>query len=101
MGGLAQQFTPAANFFHAAFGGSFLNHFWLVCACTPVWADDPAQLRAQLDANGFLVGDGRVTPDRYVGNTPFTLNNPHPAKVAARTPDPHQTLPTIRDRTSH
>ena len=31
----ARQYTLADNFFHAAFGGSFLNHFWLICACTP------------------------------------------------------------------
>src|SRR5207302_1462862 len=42
MGRLAQRFTLADNFFHAAFGGSFLNHFWLICACTPVWRDAPA-----------------------------------------------------------
>ena len=39
MWGLARQFTLADNFFMGAFGGSFLNHFWLICACTPV---DPA-----------------------------------------------------------
>ena len=31
----AEEFTLADNFFHAAFGGSFLNHFWTICACTP------------------------------------------------------------------
>jgi phospholipase C len=35
-GRLAQQYVLADNFFHAAFGGSFLNHFWLICACTPL-----------------------------------------------------------------
>jgi phospholipase C len=33
---IARQFTLADRFFMGAFGGSFLNHFWLVCACTPV-----------------------------------------------------------------
>src|SRR5438270_4247383 len=32
-GKLAQQFTLMDNFFHAAFGGSFLNHQLLICAC--------------------------------------------------------------------
>lgn len=32
---LAKEFTLADHFHHAAFGGSFINHFWLVCACTP------------------------------------------------------------------
>jgi acid phosphatase len=39
---LAQQYTLADNFFQGAFGGSFLNHFWLVCACTPSTATPPA-----------------------------------------------------------
>ncbi len=30
------------NFFQGAFGGSFLNHIWLVCACAPVWPRPPA-----------------------------------------------------------
>ena len=31
---LAGEYTLADRFFHAAFGGGFLNHFWLICACT-------------------------------------------------------------------
>ncbi len=32
---LAQQYVLADNFFMGAFGGSFLNHQYLVCACAP------------------------------------------------------------------
>jgi acid phosphatase len=32
---LARQYTLGDNFFHAAFGGSMLNHFWLISAATP------------------------------------------------------------------
>ena len=32
---LASQFTLADNFFMGAFGGSFLNHQYLICACAP------------------------------------------------------------------
>jgi acid phosphatase len=32
---LAQQYVLADNFFSGAFGGSFLNHQYLVCACAP------------------------------------------------------------------
>ena len=40
---LAQQFTLADNFFQAAYGGSFLNHQYLICACAPpVWASTVA-----------------------------------------------------------
>src|ERR1051325_1744216 len=30
----AREYTLADNFFMGAFGGSFLNHQWLICACT-------------------------------------------------------------------
>jgi phospholipase C len=100
VGLLAQQYVLADNFFHAAFGGSFLNHFWLVCACTPKWAEAPASLRAQLDSNGALVKDGAVTPDGYAVNTLFTVNSPHPANANPATLVPNQTMPTIGDRLS-
>src|SRR5450830_1610470 len=52
---LAQQYTLADNFFMGAFGGSFLNHFWLVCACTPSTATAPAGRVSSVDpATGML-----------------------------------------------
>jgi acid phosphatase len=36
---LARQYTLADNFFMGAFGGSFLNHQYLICACVPVYPD--------------------------------------------------------------
>ncbi len=42
---LAQQFTLADNFFMGTFGGSFLNHQYLICACAPEYPNadtDPA-----------------------------------------------------------
>jgi acid phosphatase len=50
----AQEYTLADHFFMGAFGDSFLNHFWLVCACTPVDRDAPVAQRAQLDERGWL-----------------------------------------------
>jgi acid phosphatase len=35
--GLAREFVLADNFFQGAFGGSFLNHQYLICACAPVY----------------------------------------------------------------
>ena len=88
---LAREYTLADNTFMAAFGGSFLNHFWLVCACTPLYSDvatSPAKgLRAVLEADGVtltpapnaaasalhappkFVNDGTLTPDGYAVNT--------------------------------
>ena len=99
LGKLAQEFVLADNFFHAAFGGSSLNHLWLACACTPRWPDAPVDLRAQLDDKGVMVKDGEVSPDGHVINTVYTVNTPHPARIT----DPHHlvpnlTVPTIGDR---
>ncbi len=35
LGQLAKTYTLDDNFFHAAFGTSMLNHFWLISAATP------------------------------------------------------------------
>ena len=37
----ARRYTLADHFFHAAFGGSLLNHFWMICACTPRYESAP------------------------------------------------------------
>ena len=50
----AREYTLADNFFQAAFGGSYLNHQWLICACTPRHAEAPASMRVRLDVNGKL-----------------------------------------------
>ena len=99
-GKLAQQYTLADHFFHAAFGGSFLNHFWLVCACTPTFPNAPKSVVAQVGANGKMIKDGAVTPDGYTINTSFTVNKPHPATAKPDTLMPLQTQATIGDRLS-
>jgi phospholipase C len=100
-GQLARDYTLADNFFHGAFGGSFLNHFWLVCACSPTWPEAPADLIAELGADGSLMKDGAVTPDGFAVNTSYTINSPHPSTVAdAEHLAPNQTMPTIGDRLS-
>ncbi len=55
---LAKQFVLADNFFQGAFGGSFLNHQYLICACAPeyphadVAAAKPGIAILERDANG-------------------------------------------------
>jgi phospholipase C len=95
----AAQYTICDNFFHAAFGGSFLNHIWLIAARTPVFPNAPASVVAKLDSLGNLVQDGFVTPDGFAVNTSFSVNQPHPA-VPANQLVPNQTFPTIGDRLS-
>jgi phospholipase C len=110
----ARDYTLADNFFMGAFGGSYLNHLWLVCACTPVDKDAPPNLRAQVDERGWLkprptspasvitgppeLLGGDVTPDGYSVNTtqpPYQPSRvPPPKDGDARLADPAQhTLP--------
>jgi phospholipase C len=96
----AQRYTLCDNFFHAAFGGSFLNHFWLIAAQTPLFPNAPAAVVAQLDASGALIHDGFVPPDGYAVNTAFTVNTPHPSTTPADRLVPNQTFATIGDRLS-
>lgn len=68
---LAQRYTLADNFFQSAFGGSFLNHMWLVCACTPKFEDAPIDIKA-VDEQGNVPGsheEAYVTADGYAVNT--------------------------------
>jgi len=76
---LAQQYTLCDNFFHAAFGGSFLNHQFLIAAAAPVYPNAPSTMQPTLDANGQLaldpttgkiVHDGNITP---IGAPSFTV----------------------------
>jgi acid phosphatase len=117
----AREYTLADHFFMGAFGGSFLNHFWLVCACTPEFRNAPASLRAQVEPDGRLkrkpaspksalegplqVFDGAVTPDGYAVNTsqpPYQPSGIPPATNGnldlvdpAGNPIPPQTQKTI------
>ena len=123
----AQEYTLADNFFMGAFGGSYLNHVWMICACTPVDRNAPANLRAKLDDRGWLarapaspasvlqgppqfVQSGLLTPDGYSVNTTQPPYQPSIVPPAAggdpRLTDPAkytlppQTLTTIGDTLS-
>ena len=121
----AREFVLADNFFQAAFGGSFLNHFWLVCACTPRHPGAPAAARTALDASGkvrrrenvasALTGplwflEDAYSADGYAINSappPYQPSNLRPAPGgdarytdAAGNPLPPQTAKTIGDTLS-
>ncbi len=88
---VAKKYTLADNFFMGAFGGSFLNHQWLICACTPVYANadqSPAKdkiavvdetgtalkvadnsPKSAIDGPPKFVRDGQITPDFFAVNT--------------------------------
>jgi phospholipase C len=97
----AREYTLADHFFHAAFGGSFLNHFWTICACTPRYENAPQSMRSTFDAKGHFTKDGQVLPDGYVVNTSFTVFTPHPASITDKNLlIPPQTMRTIGDALS-
>ena len=83
---LATRFTLCDNFFMGAFGGSFLNHQYLVAAAAPSYPGADPSLIAALDPDGKLALahdspasvragkvvfqlDGAVTPDFFAVNT--------------------------------
>ena len=97
----AKDYTLADNFFMGAFGGSFLNHQYLICACAPAFRDAPDSMRARLDPDGKLTkkpgspsaregavqvysaGGGQVTPDGFAVNTtqpPYQPSGVPPAR---------------------
>ena len=114
----AQEYTLADHFFMGAFGGSHLNHQWLICACTPRFEDAPAAMRVQLDAQGKLLkkpdspsahegavklvspGGGSVSPDGWSVNTaqpPYQPSGIAPADGGdPRLANPMGTSPTTR-----
>ena len=101
----AREYTLADNFFMGAFGGSYLNHQYLICACAPRHEDAPASMRVRLDANGKLekrpdsppasegavkvysASGGQVTPDGWSVNTsqpPYQPSGIPPAANGSR-----------------
>ena len=124
---VAKQYTLADNLFMGAFGGSFLNHFWLICACTPTYPDadrgpakesmsvvdtDGAALTIAANSPGSAMGgipkfvrDGNLTPDFYAVNTmqpPYqpSANNPAPeGNPALADPTKPTTLPPQTEQT--
>ncbi len=95
---LAHQFTLGDAMFHSAFGGSFLNHSFLVCSCAFRWPDAPEAIVAKLDANGKMVKDGQVTPDGYAVNTSRSVYLHAPTDTDPTKLVPPQTMPHIGDR---
>lgn len=125
---LAQKYTIADNFFMGAFGGSFLNHFWLISASTPMYTDAPAALKSSVEKSStnltlaenspvsaltgkpVYVADQPLTPDGYAVNTlqpPYQPSGIPPASGGnsqladiAKNPLPPQNFRTIGDALS-
>jgi acid phosphatase len=101
---LASQYTLADDFFAGVYGGSFLNHQYLICACAPVYpnADAPpsgahptiavldkdaqgnylphlstsaASPASAIDGPPSYVLSGNITPANYFGDGQFYAVN--------------------------
>ena len=84
-----------------AFGGSFLNHQSLICACTPTWPNAPANYVSTLPSNPSNPAyDRQVTADGFAVNTAFSSYSPHPSSVSSTNLVPPQTATTIGDELS-
>jgi phospholipase C len=94
---LAKDFTLCDRFFHSAFGGSFLNHQWLIAARTPEFRSAPPSMRAVVAPSGAVTSDGAVTPDGYVVNTAYSMQRPHGTAPSDELMPP-LTYQTIADR---
>jgi phospholipase C len=102
---IAQRYTLQDKFFMGAFGGSFMNHIWLACACAayyPNATNSPAKPaiavvdadrvtltiaddspKSAMDGIPKFILDGNLTPDFYAVNTmqpPYqpSVNSPAP-----------------------
>jgi phospholipase C len=95
---LAKQFTLGDAMFHSAFGGSFLNHAFLVCSCAFRWPNAPDAIVARLDGSGKLVKDGQVSPDGEAINTSSSVYLHAPKETDQSRLVPPQTMPQIGDR---
>jgi acid phosphatase len=115
------RYAIADAFFQAAFGGSFLNHQWLVAAATPTFPGAPADEHSVLDANGMPTSYPLYTATTTVKDTAltaacggsmptglacgdFAVNTIQPTYQPFSSPTalklPPQTAPTIGDRLS-
>jgi phospholipase C len=100
---IARRYTLADHFFMGTFGGSFLNHIYLVCGCIPVYpkadtspaktgivalatdgslAMDPESPKSAVEGPPKFLRDGNITPDFYVVNTMYPPYQPSPVKPA-------------------
>jgi acid phosphatase len=120
---LAREFVLADNFFQGAFGGSFLNHQYLICACAPEYPDaDTAPAKpsitileqdsmgrylprlktaatpaaSALDQAPTFTRSGNITPRNYFGDGKFyAVNTMQPSY------QPSGNAPAVADASLH
>jgi phospholipase C len=65
-------YAIADDFFQGAFGGSFLNHQWLIAAATPTYPNAPTAQNSILDANGMPTSYRLYSATPPVADKPLT-----------------------------
>src|SRR3984957_2001679 len=128
--GLARRYVLADHFFQGAFGGSFLNHQYLICACAPQYPnadtapakpsiailDTDAQGRylprlkvaagspaSALDGPPKFAKSGNIAPANYFGDGTFhAINTMQPAyQPSGNPPAPDDAAGLYADRANH
>jgi acid phosphatase len=79
----APHYAIADDFFQSAFGGSFLNHQWLISAQTPEYPAPPSNLRSIIDSNGMPVNYPQYHATGPVQRGPITVACPSPVSGRA------------------
>jgi acid phosphatase len=127
---LAREYVLADHFFQGAFGGSFLNHQYLICACAPEYlgADSapahpsiailekdaaghylprlksaPGSPASALDGPPKFAKSGNITPENYFGDGRFYAVNTMQPPYQPSGCRPRPRLPSVigyRPRTS-
>ena len=95
---LAREYALGDNMFHSAFGGSFMNHSFLVAAQAYRWPNAPERIVAKVDEQGRMTKDGQVTPDGFVVNTSRSVYLHAPSDTDPALLVPPQEMPHIGDR---
>jgi phospholipase C len=72
------RYAIADRFFQSAFGGSFLNHQWLIAAASPVFPGATADQHSLLDSNGMPTSYPLYQPTGTVRDTALTQACPAP-----------------------
>ncbi len=101
-GRLAKEFVLCDQVFHSAFGGSFLNHFWLISARTPVWPRFSSAVGASavtitaLDENGYPFVRGGMLLDGRLSRDPKLEAFPHSNAAASLGADDYWAINTMQ-----
>ena len=82
----AKEYVLADNFFQSAFGGSYLNHQYLICSCAPIYpssggvpvnpaAGGTAPIPSAVNADGVTLTTAPASPASAIDGPPVYVNS--------------------------